>query len=214
MYTPEAFKISDPVTIKDFIRQNNFATLVSWDGAELVATHLLLELDTDADGTILLNSHLARANSQWRAFNAGNEVLAIFSGPHTYISPRWYEKPDQNVPTWNYMAVHAYGVPLILTGPDEVQGMLKRMVDHYEAASGAEHLYQLEDLPGEKLADMMKNIVAIQIRVTRLEAKYKLSQNRSLQDQENVTAELEKRPDENSLKVAKAMRLSKPPKVS
>lgn len=213
MYTPEAFKISDPETIKDFIRHNNFATLVSWDGVELVATHLLLELDTDSDGTILLNGHLARANNQWRGFTAGSEVLVIFSGAHTYISPRWYEKPEQNVPTWNYMAVHAYGVPLILTDPDEVHGMLEQMVDHFEAASGADPLYQLENLPEEKLADMMKAIVGFQIRVTRLEAKYKLSQNRSLQDQENVSAELEKRPDDNSLKVAKAMRQARAPKT-
>jgi transcriptional regulator len=213
MYLPQDFRESDPEKIKDFIRENNFATLISWDGTSSDATHLLLELEDGGGGELYLNGHMARANNQWRTFDAGADVLAIFSGAHTYISPRWYDNTNANVPTWNYMAVHASGKSRILTDQAELFRMLERVVDRYESNSGANPLYQLGTLPEEVAFGKMKGVVGFQIKVTKLEAKFKLSQNRSQRDRDNIVAELEKRPDENSLKIAEAMRQARAAKT-
>ncbi len=206
MYLPQDFRETDPEKIKDFIQQNNFATLISWNGTSSVATHLLLELEVGQGGEYYLNGHIARANNQWRTFNDDIDVLAIFSGAHTYISPRWYANASANVPTWNYMAVHASGKARILTDQAEIFRMLERKVDRYESKTGANPLYQLGTLPDEVVVEKMKGVVGFQIKVTSIEAKFKLSQNRSQQDRDHIAAELEKRPDENSRKIAKAMR--------
>ena len=206
MYLPQDFRESDLEKIKDFIRKNDFATLISWDGTTSLATHLILELEIGQGGEFYLNGHLARANNQWRTFNADSDILAIFSGAHTYISPRWYENTNANVPTWNYMAVHATGKARILTDEAKLFRMLEQVVDRYESNSGADPLYQLETLPDGVAVGKMKGVVGFQIEVTKIEAKFKLSQNRSQQDRDNIVAELEKRTDENSLKIARAMR--------
>jgi len=207
MYTPKGFRVTDLEQINSFMQTNNFATLVSWDGERLIASHLLFEVMTGNPGEFTLNCHLARANDQWRTFSPENEVLVIFGGAHTYISPRWYSQAG-NVPTWNYLAVHAYGVPAIVNDQDELYGMLTRLVDRYESNSGAIPEYHLDALPKELVIEKMKDVVGLRICVTHLEAKFKLSQNRSQPERENITIELEKRGGENSTRIAGAMRTS------
>jgi transcriptional regulator len=203
MYIPRRYQELDPETIQHFIRANGFATLVSFDGQRPIASHLLMDLERRQDESLVLNGHMARANKHWRSFDPNREVLAIFSGPHTYISPRWYN--HLNVPTWNYMAVHVSGAPRVITEPDELRALLKRLVDKHESGSGATPPYRLETLPAEFVDQQMQAIVGFQIEVARLEASFKLSQNRDQQSYDNVIVELHRRTDDNSLAVAEAM---------
>jgi transcriptional regulator len=204
MYIPGRYKELDPEVIEQFLRANDFATLVSFDGERPIATHLLLDFQRRRDGSLVLNGHMARANKQWQTFAEPQEVLAIFSGPHTYISPRWYN--HTNVPTWNYMAVHAYGAPRVITENDELYGLLKRLVDKHEGDSGAVSPYRLESLPEEFVTKQMQAIVGFQIEISRMEASFKLSQNRNQESYDNVITELYRRTDDNSLAVAEAMK--------
>jgi len=208
MYVPGHFRETDQAKIDAFIRQHDFATLVSWDGARPVASHLLLELERVADGTTWLQGHMSRANPQWRTFDDGREVLAIFSGPHTYVSAAWYGQA--NVPTWNYLAAHVYGVPELITSSGDLKAMLRRLVDKHEAAGGATPVYRMEALPDGYVDKELRGVVGFRIRVTRMEASFKLSQNRTEQDYDTVIAGLEKRGDENSVAIARAMRASGP----
>jgi len=205
MYIPNDFRVTDLEQITSFMQTNNFATLASRDGERPIASHLLFEVVTGSPSECILNCHLARANVQWRTFTPENEVLVIFGDAHTYISPRWYNQAG-NVPTWNYQAVHAYGLPAIVNDQDELFGMLTRLVDRYESNSGAIPEYHLDAFPKELVIEKMKGVVGLRIRVTRLEAKFKLSQNRSQAERENITIELEKRGGENSTMIARAMR--------
>lgn len=207
MYTPKDFRVTDLEQISSFMQTNNFATLVSWDGERPIASHLLFEVVTGNPGEFTLNCHLARANDQWRTLSPENEVLVIFGGAHTYISPRWYSQAG-NVPTWNYLAVHAYGVPAIVNDQDELYGMLNRLVNRYESNSGAIPEYHLNALPKELVIEKMRGVVGLRLHITRLEAKFKLSQNRSQAERDNIIIELEKRGDENSTRIAGAMRTS------
>ncbi len=142
MYLPKLYEVTDPAVINAFIETHDFAILVSADENGLpVATHLPLELVVNEQGERYLYGHVARPNPQWRTLRPEQPVLAIFHGPHAYISPRWYDQP--NVPTWNYLTVHVYGRPRLIEDSDELFGLLKRLVDRHEANSGASPVYQL-----------------------------------------------------------------------
>ena len=199
MYIPKLYREEDRVRILDFIQQNDFATLVTYDGEKPVASHLLMGIKED-DENLFVNGHMSRANPQWKTFDLNREVLVIFQGPHTYISPTWYN--HVNVPTWNYQSVHVYGKPRVITDYDEAYEVLKRLIDRYESNSH----YRLETLPKDFVEKEIKGIVAFQIEVTRIEANYKLSQNRKDEDYRNIIAQLEKRTDDLSHGVAEAMR--------
>jgi transcriptional regulator len=203
MYIPKYYRVTDEQTINQFIRQNSFATLVSCDQQLPVATHLPLELFEDEHGNRFLNGHVARANKQWRIFETNDEVLAIFAGPHAYVSARWYN--HVNVPTWNYMVAHVYGKPRLITDHDELYAMLKQLVDKYEAEAVTEKPYKLENLPKDFVEKEIKGIVGFQIKISRIEAKFKLSQNRRQPDYDNVIAALQKSDDADAQEVAKAM---------
>jgi transcriptional regulator len=185
--------------ILEFIRQNEFATLVTYDGEKPVASHLLMETVEDGEN-LFVNGHMSRANSLWKTFEKNAEVLVIFQGPHTYISPTWYN--HVNVPTWNYQSVHVYGRPRLVTEHGEAHGLLKRLVDRHEANSD----YRLEALPKDFVEKEIKGIVAFQIEVTRMEANYKLSQNRDDENYRSIVAHLEERTDDLSHAVAEAMK--------
>jgi transcriptional regulator len=109
MHIPPLFRETDPAFLRDFLRRNGFATLVSCDRGRPVATHLLLEESGSTDLPLRLRGHMSRENPQWRSFGRGNEVLAIFTGPHAYVSAGWYSV--HSAPTWDYISVHAYGRP-------------------------------------------------------------------------------------------------------
>ena len=199
MYISKLYREEDREKILEFLRQNDFATLVTYDGEKPTASHLLMEV-VESSGKLFVNGHMSKANSLWKTFEMNPEVLVIFQGPHTYISPTWYN--HVNVPTWNYQSVHVYGKPRVVSDHDEAYGILSRLVARYEGSSS----YRMETLPQDFVEKEMKGIVAFQIEVTRLEANYKLSQNRDDESYRSVVSHLEERTDEISHRVAEVMK--------
>ena len=201
MYIPKAFQNHDSAELIAFMRANSFATLVSiLDGAPF-ASHIPLIMEVDGE-SLKLTGHLAKANPHAQAFGNG-ETLAIFTGPHAYISPALYEK-QESVPTWNYIAVHAYGSPVIRLlddSPQAMEVMLSTMINTYDAGYHA----QWEGLSPRYREGMMQGIVAFEMIVTRLEGKYKLSQNRSHADQMAVAHALSHSSDPAVCEIGAAM---------
>lgn len=203
MYIPAYFREEDLIKVEEFIRQHDFATLVLSENGLPVASHLLVDFETDSDGNWLINGHMARANNLWRAFDPSKEVLLIFGGPNTYISAMWYN--HLNVPTWNYIAIHLYGLPRVIDGGDELRGILSNLVKRYETKTN----YRLETLPSDFVDKTMGGAVGFQVKVTRVEASYKLSQNRNEEDHASVIRHLEERGDEQSAAIAAEMKKKK-----
>ena len=173
MYIPNHFNQPDRAAALDFMRKYSFATLVTAaPDAAPTATHLPFTIE-QREEAIWLIAHMARQNPQWRQFSE-NEVLVIFQEPHAYISPQWYDK-EQNVPTWNYVAVHAYGKPRLIEDESAVFNVLEKLILNSEAG----YLEQWNRLPEGYKSGMVKGLVAFELEVTRLEAKEKLSQNRT-----------------------------------
>ena len=198
MYIPKLYREEDRQKILEFLKQNNFPALVTYDGEKPTATHLPVEVLENENGSLTILGHMSRANPQWRSFGE-QEVLFIFQGAHTYISPRWYD--HVNVPTWNYMMVHVYGKVRLVEG-EELHFLLSRLVRNHEEPT----VYDLESLPQDFVQKEMNGVVGFAVDVTRVDAGYKLSQNRNDGDHENIIRELEGRGDENSAAVAKSMR--------
>jgi transcriptional regulator len=182
MYRPAEFREDDRGALYALIRAHGFATLVTVADGAPFASHLPLLLD-EAHGALL--GHVARANPQWRHFGPG-EAVAIFQGPHGYVSPSWYATAPA-VPTWDYVAVHAYGRPRVIEDPAAVRRLLARLVASAESALPAP--WSL-DLPEDFLARMVHGIVAFEMPLDRLAGKRKLSQNRSPADRAGVVAGL------------------------
>lgn len=202
MYISNYYREEDLGKIADFVREHDFATLVLSQEGIPVASHLLMDFEADSDGTWLINSHMARANKLWRAFDSAREVLLIFGGPNTYISPTWYN--HLNVPTWNYVAIHLYGTPRVIDGGPELQDILSRLIKRYETKTN----YRLESLPPDFVGIEMRGTIGFQVRVTRVEANFKLSQNRNDEDHTNIIRQLEARGDEQSVAIANEMKKS------
>ena len=180
MYTPENFKVSDLQTLHLDMERWNFATLITPDAqGGLQVTHLPLLLKRDAGGLGVLAGHMAKANAHWKAFNADRESLAIFHGPHAYISPRWYHT-DQAVPTWNYVVVHAFGRPRLLEGTESMQAHLMQLIQFHEGIGPSS--WRPEKLSQETYAALLKAIVCFEMPILGIEGKAKLGQNRSRQD--------------------------------
>ena len=203
MYIPKLYREEDREKILEFLRANNFPALVTHDGEKPIATHLPVEVIEGEEGALTILGHMSRANPQWRSFGE-QKVLLIFQGAHTYISPRWYD--HVNVPTWNYMIVHLYGKVRLVEG-EELYSLLSRLVQKHEVNTS----YSLEGLPEDFVKKEMKGIVGFAVDVTRVDAGYKLSQNRNDEDHENIVRELEGRGDEQSAGVARAMKERRPP---
>jgi transcriptional regulator len=203
MYVPAPFDASDPGWCHALIRSESFGILVGTgeDGVPF-ATHLpfLLDAARGPKGTLL--GHVARANPQWRAFAGGRPALAVFLGPHAYVSPSAYEV-HPSVPTWNYVAVHAYGVPRVVDDDPGVRAFLAALVREFEPA-GPE-AWSIETLPEDYLAKMMRGIVVFQLPIDRLEGKAKLSQNRGATDRAGVRRALATRGDHLAGAVAALM---------
>jgi transcriptional regulator len=193
MYIPECFREADLAELHECMRQNSFATVVTQHEGRPFASHLPLLLESRGEFGMLVG-HMARGNPQWHDFVAGAEILAIFHGPHAYVSPAWYENP-QSVPTWNYVAVHAYGTARMM---DEaaLDGLLPRMVDGYQTADESWRY----DLPQDMRSRMLQAIIGFEIMLTRVEGKFKLSQNRSFADRRRVMAELSQSGEINNSK--------------
>jgi transcriptional regulator len=198
MYVPKPFQNTERSLLNDFIRENGFAILVSTLDQKITATHIPLHLSDDGEK---LYGHVARANPQWKNFDDLNEVLAIFSGPHAYISSSWYNL--EKVPTWNYIAAHVYGKIRIVEGEQLVES-LKAIVDKYETKS--EHPVSVERMTPEYFNRALKGIVGFEITISHVEAAYKLSQNYDQVNHEAIINQLEKRSEGDDQRVANAMR--------
>jgi len=200
MYVPEIYAKKDVPALHDFMRRHSFATLVTQHQGESFASHLpvMVESGIGACGTLV--GHLARNNPQAADFSEGAEVLAIFHGPHAYVSGGWYGPNPMVVPTWNYVAVHAYGKARILP-EEELVEPLRRQVDENERRH--ESPWALEITPALRLR-ALPAIAGFEIVLHRIEGKFKLGQNRSEQDRRNVIAHLEQ--SEHGRETAKWMK--------
>lgn len=203
MYIPALYKNDNQDDIQNFIHQNGFGVLVNQTDGKLWATHIPLLLE-EKKGKQILVGHVSRENPQAESFKTNDDVLAIFSGAHTYISSSWYD--HENVPTWNYLAVHAYG-KLKIHSLDESVEALKRLVDKYEAKS--ENPLRIEDL-SKKTMLQARGIVSFEIEITAIEAKKKLSQNRDDKNYQTIISELEKTNDNQAIAIAKEMKKNRP----
>ena len=203
MYIPSSFAENRPEVLRDFIRGHGFGTLVALHPEQgLWASHLPFMYSNGpagAHGTLW--AHVARQNDQWKCLSPDRDVLAIFSGPHAYISPRWYQATA--VPTWNYTAVHVYGRPRIIEDAAAVRHMLTELVATYEGTGP--QAWKLADVPADFLDRLQAGIVAFAIEVTRIEGKFKLSQNRSAADRHGAVAGLQTTGNNDDLALADLM---------
>lgn len=186
MYIPKHFREEDLNILHDLMRTYSFATLITQHEGVPFATHLPFILDSQRSPYGTLLGHIARANPQWHDFKSEQEVLVIFQGPHAYVSPSWYEV-ELSVPTWNYAVAHAYGIPRLIEESEELYQFLKVLIETHEAQFENPWPFQL---PDDYLQKMMRGIVAFEIEITRLEGKFKMSQNRTVSERENVIAAL------------------------
>ena len=203
MYTPLHYKNENIDEVREFIQANSFGILINQTNGKLWGTHIPMELDTDENGRAILYSHISKANPQWVSFSPEEEVLAIFQGPHSYVSSSWYEKEE--VPTWNYIAVHVYGKVEIVEGK-ELMASLKKLVDKYERSS--ENPVSIEKL-SEKTMRQVHGIVGFKLHITDIQAAYKLSQTRKDTDFHTIVNQLENSPDHMAKATAAAMKLSR-----
>jgi transcriptional regulator len=186
MYIPDAFAVTDRDVVRDFIDRHSFATLVSVFDGEPFATHLPLLLDR-ANNQLL--GHVARANPHARGFDGKTPSLAIFTGPHAYVSPGLYVNLPA-VPTWNYTAVHVVGCPAVIDDERRIDDLLASLIHKYE--SSRDQRWSGE-MPDDYRRKMVRGIIAFEMPMTRVEGKFKLSQNRPEADRENVVRHLEDR---------------------
>ncbi|WDF53785.1 FMN-binding negative transcriptional regulator [Mucilaginibacter sp. KACC 22063] len=198
MYIPKHFQISDHDEAISFIKKYSFGTLVTIENALPVATHIPFTVRQDGEN-LILSSHLALANSQSQSLTE-NKALVIFTEPHAYISPSNYEK-QQNVPTWNYIAVHAYGDITIVNDEQQKLTMLEEMIASYDA----NYMQQWNGLSMDYKLKMLKGIVAFELLVTDLQGKKKLSQNRSDQEKQNIISTLNASPHQTDWDIATYM---------
>jgi transcriptional regulator len=201
MYIPSSFRVEDAAKIAAFMRLHSFATLITDGGGAPFASHqpMLHHPESGSNGTLI--SHMARANPQWQHFVSGREALVVFHGPHSYISPSWYQT-EPAVPTWNYAVVHAYGVPKAFSDHERVVALLRETVAAFESAF--EKPWP-GNLPEDYRDKMIQGIVAFEIPVTRVEGKFKLGQNRLAADTQGVFDALSRAADDDSRALARLM---------
>jgi transcriptional regulator len=203
MYLPRSFQEQDPQRLFAFMRRHSFATLVTVEDGVPFASHLPMLVEPGSEGTQgRLLAHMARANPQWRGFSQDQDVLVIFQGPHAYVSPSWYVT-EPNVPTWNYTVVHAYGRPRLIEEPEECLRILRESVATYE--SGFEKPWTLEQV-GDYARKLLPGIAAFELRLTCVEGKFKLNQNRAPEDRRAVMEVLERSADPEQRAVGALMR--------
>jgi transcriptional regulator len=182
MYNPASFRETDPAVLREAVRAWPLATLVTCGARGLEATHLPMLYSGDT-----LRGHIARANPQWHQVETGAEALAIFTGPEHYISPNWYPSKREHgrvVPTWNYVAVHVRGRIAFHDDVEWLRALVTELTDEHERGSAAP--WRVTDAPLEYIDAQLKAIVGVEIAVTSVEGKWKLSQNRPDTDIEGV----------------------------
>lgn len=199
MYVPKRFKVKDTKEIWKFVNQHSFATLVTSENNIPVATHLPVAVHKNNDNYII-TGHMAYANPQWKTFENDSKTLAIFQGPHAYVSSTWYS--HENVPTWNYQAVHMYGKPRILER-DELRESLKVLTNKYE--QHREPSFSVENYTPKLLEAQLNAIIGFEVNVTEIQASYKLSQNRNETDYARIIDHLKQEDTSDSNQIAAEM---------
>jgi len=195
MYSPTYNRVEDRAELRAFMRANNFVLMVTGTGGELHASHLPVLIEERGEKLVLV-MHMAKANPQWQQF-FDEDVMVVFWGPHAYVSPRWYEQKER-VPTWNYAAVHAYGKVKVVDGraaKHEAQAKLVALQD-------PQWQPVFEKLPASYMDGMLDAIVNFEVEVSRIETRWKLSQNRGRREMELITAQLEKSADSSERALA------------
>ncbi|MBU6424625.1 MAG: FMN-binding negative transcriptional regulator [Chloroflexi bacterium] len=187
MYRPQHFREERLDVLHAIMERNSFATLVSAGPDGIVATHVPVLLDRAAGRLGTLRGHIARANDHWKHWASGAEMLVIFRGPHAYVSPSWYATSGR-VPTWNYLAVHAYGTPRLVEDPDALRRLVDETTHRYE--DGFETPWRMSSVEPKVIDGLLDAVVGFETPIARLEGKRKLGQNRSRADREEMAAGL------------------------
>jgi transcriptional regulator len=195
--------MADDEIVADFLGQFDFAAIVTNAASGLVASHVPVVVDPDGD-RLRIRGHLARANGHWKAMDGRTESMAIFSGPHAYISPSWYTTDGPAVPTWNYAVVHAYGRPVFRDDAVFLRDVVETLTRRYE--SHRARPWTTDRLPADAYEKMLGAIVGFEMRVERCEAKFKLGQNRSIADRTGAAAGLDAERSPSASAVAEFMR--------
>lgn len=211
IYNPARFKMSDETQLCDFVRAYPFATLISTGASGVIMSHLPLHLDQTKDGSALkLSGHVARANDHWKEIENGGdgvETLALFHGPQAYVTPQWYSSKlvhAKVVPTWNYAVVHVKGSVRTISEPAWLHAHLTQLTDEHESQFA--HQWKVTDAPEDFVDKMMGAIVGLEMTVTHMEGKWKLSQNRDEADRNGVTTGLGARDNADSQAVHEMMK--------
>jgi transcriptional regulator len=211
MYRPTHFRQDDPAELQALIDSVPFATLVTIAEGRPIASHvpMLLDVDRGPNGTLVC--HVARANPQWRSLTPETEALAVFLGPDAYVSPNWYESKREHgrvVPTWNYVAVHAWGPVRLIEDPVDLRALVDRLTRRHEA--NEPQPWNITDAPESYLRDQLRGIVGLEIAITRIEGKWKLSQNRPEADIQGVIDALDASGSPSDRATADAVRRAAP----
>lgn len=204
MYIPDCFNDSTVEEVRTLIEENGFGLLINTTQGKLWATHIPMELTVNEKGEEVLLGHIARANKQWKSFEDGKEVLAVFQGPHSYISPKWYT--HQNVPTWNYVAAHVYGRIKKLEG-EPLYKALTRLLNKYETRNKT--YMKLEDLPEKFVKRELRGLVGFEIAITEIQASFKLSQRKDEKSYDHIIQALETSAELREVKIAAYMKKRK-----
>lgn len=198
MYLPEHFRETRTESLHAIVREHPFGMLVTHSALGLDADHLPFELDATRGPLGTLQTHVARANPLWTSIPGGAEVMVVFRGPHGYVSPGWYpskHETHRQVPTWNYEVVHAHGTLRIVDDQKFVRGVVARLTRSQEASEPKP--WKMGDAPPEYLDQMLTMIVGIEVQLSRLEGKRKLSQNKDARDREGVVEKLRQRAEQD-----------------
>lgn len=200
MFIPKYFQVKNVDEVIGFMEENSFATVVTTKMGKPLATHIPLQLQKNGE-EYFITGHLAYGNPQWKTFETSDSVLVIYQGPHAYISSSWYG--HENVPTWNYQAVHVYGKATLL-GEEELKQDLTKLLEKYE--KHRENPILWDKLSPQLLDQQLKGIVGFKIKVEEIQAAYKLSQNRNEEDYQNIIKKLQEEDTINSKQLAEVMK--------
>jgi transcriptional regulator len=201
MYIPKHFEEKDLAEAEKLIHEFGFGILVSVKDRLPVASHIPMELEKNETGDWILKGHISRGNVVSKSFNSGDEILAIFLGPHSYVSPSWYT--EKNVPTWNYLAVHLYGKARMVEGEELIE-MLRKIMARYETAH-AQNPLKYDEVPDSVLIPDLRGLIGFEIKVERIQAASKLSQNRDEKSYDNIIEQLKEIKVYDSVRVAEEM---------
>jgi transcriptional regulator len=203
MYQPPHFREERLDVLHDLIRTHNFGAMVTIGEDGFVANHFPFVLDASKGPFGTLRAHMAKANNQWRDLDGAHDALVIFRGAYTYITPAWYATKAETgkvVPTWNYALVHVHGRPRAIHDPEWLVRHVSELTDQHEADRAEP--WTLQDAPADFVAGLLKGIVGIELEISRIEGKWKASQNRPEPDRAGVVQGLTQRGDERSLAMA------------